>query len=149
VRAVVQRVSHARVVVEGRVTGTIQHGLLALIGVGAADDDAHAAWIAEKIATLRIFRDDAGLMNLSVEQAGGSVLLVSQFTLFGDARRGRRPSFASAASGEPAFRLFQYVGTTLERRGLTVAYGVFGADMNVESSNQGPVTILLDSDRTF
>jgi D-tyrosyl-tRNA(Tyr) deacylase len=149
VRAVVQRVSHARVVVEGRVTGTIQHGLLALIGVGAADDDAHGAWIAEKIATLRIFRDDAGLMNLSVEQAGGSVLLVSQFTLFGDARRGRRPSFASAASGEPAFRLFQYVGTTLERRGLTVAYGVFGADMDVESSNQGPVTILLDSDRTF
>jgi D-aminoacyl-tRNA deacylase len=105
--------------------------------------------MAEKIATLRIFRDDAGLMNRSVQDAGGAILLVSQFTLFGDARRGRRPSFASAASGERARSLYERVGATLETLGLTVAYGVFGADMDVELSNQGPVTILLDSDRTF
>jgi D-tyrosyl-tRNA(Tyr) deacylase len=149
VRAVVQRVSFARVIVDGRVSGAIDHGLLILLGVGETDTGAAAEWIAEKIATLRIFRDDRGLMNLSVEQTGGGILLVSQFTLFGDARRGRRPSFASAASGERAKMLFEQAGNALERRGLRVAYGVFGADMDVESSNQGPVTILLDSDRTF
>jgi D-tyrosyl-tRNA(Tyr) deacylase len=149
VRAVVQRVSSARVIVDGVVTGSIDRGLLVLLGVGESDANAAAEWIAEKIATLRIFRDDRGLMNLSVEQTRGAVLLVSQFTLFGDARRGRRPSFASAASGERAQKLFELAGNGLERRGLTVAYGVFGADMDVESSNQGPVTILLDSDRTF
>lgn len=135
--------------VDGQVSGAIEHGLLVLLGIGQTDGEASAGWMAEKIATLRIFRDDRGLMNLSVEQTGGAILLVSQFTLLGDARRGRRPSFASAAAGEAAFTLFQYVGSTLERRGLIVAYGVFGADMDVESSNQGPVTILLDSDRTF
>jgi D-tyrosyl-tRNA(Tyr) deacylase len=98
VRAVVQRVSFARAVVDGRVSGAIDHGLLVLLGVGDSDTAAAAEWIADKIATLRIFRDDGGLMNLSVEQTGGAILLVSQFTLFGDARRGRRPSFASAAS---------------------------------------------------
>jgi D-aminoacyl-tRNA deacylase len=149
VRAVVQRVSSARVVVDGRVCGAISNGLMVLLGVGASDDVAAAGWMAEKIATLRIFRDDAGLMNRSVQDAGGAILLVSQFTLFGDARRGRRPSFASAASGEQARSLYERVGATLETLGLTVAYGVFGADMDVELSNQGPVTILLDSDRTF
>jgi D-aminoacyl-tRNA deacylase len=149
VRAVVQRVTFARVVVDGRVSGAIDHGLLVLLGVCETDTGASAEWIADKVATLRIFRDDRGLMNLSVEQTGGAILLVSQFTLFGDARRGRRPSFASAAPGERAKMLFEQAGRTLEQRGLTVAYGVFGADMDVESSNQGPVTILLDSDRTF
>jgi D-tyrosyl-tRNA(Tyr) deacylase len=149
VRAVVQRVSFARVVVGGRVSGAIDHGLLVLLGVCETDTAASVEWIADKVATLRIFRDDRGLMNLSVEQTGGAILLVSQFTLFGDARRGRRPSFASAAPGEHAKMLFEQAGRTLEQRGLTVAYGVFGADMDVESSNQGPVTILLDSDRTF
>jgi len=149
VRAVVQRVSFARVVVDGHVSGAIDRGLLVLLAVGDTDAAAAAEWIADKIATLRIFRDDRGLMNLSVEQTGGAILLVSQFTLFGDARRGRRPSFASAAGGDRAQMLFELAGKTLERRGLTVAYGVFGADMDVESSNQGPVTILLDSDRTF
>ena len=148
-RAVVQRVSFARVVVDGHVSGAIDRGLLVLLAVGDTDAAAAAEWIADKIATLRIFRDDRGLMNLSVEQTGGAILLVSQFTLFGDARRGRRPSFASAAGGDRAQMLFELAGKTLERRGLTVAYGVFGADMDVESSNQGPVTILLDSDRTF
>jgi D-tyrosyl-tRNA(Tyr) deacylase len=145
----VQRVSFARVVVGGRVSGAIDHGLLVLLGVCETDTAASVEWIADKVATLRIFRDDRGLMNLSVEQTGGAILLVSQFTLFGDARRGRRPSFASAAPGEHAKMLFEQAGRTLEQRGLTVAYGVFGADMDVESSNQGPVTILLDSDRTF
>jgi D-tyrosyl-tRNA(Tyr) deacylase len=149
VRAVVQRVSSARVVVDGTVTGAIASGLMVLIGVGQSDVDESAKWMAEKIATLRIFRDDDGSMNRSVEQTGGAILLVSQFTLFGDARRGRRPSFATAASGETARELFERVGTELQRRGLTVAFGVFGADMDVELSNQGPVTILLDSDRTF
>jgi D-aminoacyl-tRNA deacylase len=149
VRAVVQRVSFARVVVDRRVSGAIDRGLLVLLAVGDTDTAAAAEWIADKIATLRIFRDDRGLMNLSVEQTDGAILLVSQFTLFGDARRGRRPSFASAAAGDRAQMLFELAGKTLERRGLTVAYGVFGADMDVESSNQGPVTILLDSDRTF
>jgi D-aminoacyl-tRNA deacylase len=149
VRAVVQRVSHARVVVDGRVSGEIQAGLLVLVGVGLADSETDADWLAEKIATLRIFRDERDLMNLSIEQSGGAVLLVSQFTLFGDARRGRRPSFAAAASGERARELFERAGQQLERRGLSVAYGVFGATMDVEGSNQGPVTILLDSERTF
>jgi D-tyrosyl-tRNA(Tyr) deacylase len=149
VRAVVQRVSFARVMVENHVSGAIDHGLLVLLGVGDTDTAAAAEWMADKIATLRIFRDDRGLMNLSVEQTCGAILLVSQFTLFGDARRGRRPSFTSAAAGDRAQMLFELAGNALERRGLRVAYGVFGADMDVESSNQGPVTILLDSDRTF
>lgn len=148
-RAVVQRVLQARVVVDGRVAGAIENGLMVLLGVGSEDTEIAAEWMADKIATLRIFRDERGLMNLSVEQSGGAILLVSQFTLFGDARRGRRPSFASAASGEAAKTLFERVGSALEKRDLTVAYGIFGADMNVELSNQGPVTILLDSDRTF
>ncbi|HEY1429487.1 MAG TPA: D-aminoacyl-tRNA deacylase [Candidatus Tumulicola sp.] len=144
-----QRVSRARVVVDGRVSGAIENGLLVFAGVGVGDRESDADWMADKIAGLRIFRDEHDLMNLSVEQAGGSVLLVSQFTLFGDARRGRRPSFAGAAAGERARELYERVGTRLQERGLSVAYGVFGADMDVEASNQGPVTILVDSERTF
>jgi D-aminoacyl-tRNA deacylase len=149
VRAVVQRVSDARVLVDGSETGAIDAGLVAYVSVGRNDTERDALWIGEKIAELRVFEDDEGRMNRSVEQSGGAVLLISQFTLLGDARRGRRPSFAAAASGDPARALYERVGRTLETRGLRVAYGVFGADMHVQQSNQGPVTILLDSERTF
>lgn len=145
----VQRVSNAAVSVDGSEAGAIDAGLVAYIGVGRNDTDRDAVWIAEKIAELRIFEDDEGRMNRSLEQCLGAVLLISQFTLLGDARRGRRPSFAAAASGEPARNLYERVGKMLETRGLRVAYGVFGADMQVRQSNQGPVTILLDSERTF
>ncbi|HVA28614.1 MAG TPA: D-aminoacyl-tRNA deacylase [Candidatus Baltobacteraceae bacterium] len=148
-RAVVQRVSCARVRAHERVTGAIEQGLLVLVGVGVDDEPDAARWMAEKIANLRIFCDDAGLMNRSVLDIGGAVLVVSQFTLLGDARKGRRPSFITAAKEPKASALYQLVGTELERIGLRVAYGEFGADMDVESVNDGPVTILLDSDRTF
>jgi D-aminoacyl-tRNA deacylase len=149
VRAVVQRVSNARVSVDGSETGAIDAGLVAYVGVGRNDTERDALWLADKIAELRIFEDEEGRMNRSVEQSGGAILLVSQFTLLGDARHGRRPSFAAAAGGEPARKLYERVGSALETRGLRVAYGLFGADMNVQQSNQGPVTILLDSERTF
>lgn len=148
-RAVVQRVSRAIVRVEERIVGEIGGGLLVLLGVGVADDDDDARWIAEKVANLRIFVDDAGLMNRSVLDLGGEVLLVSQFTLHGDARKGRRPSFIAAAKEPLASALYENAGRALEALGLRVAYGEFGADMQVESINDGPVTILLDSDRTF
>jgi D-aminoacyl-tRNA deacylase len=149
VRAVVQRVSSARVLVGERTSGAIDRGLLVFVGVEQSDSDADATWLAAKIATMRIFRDAGDRMNLAVDEAGGAILLVSQFTLLGDARRGRRPSFARAASADVAQRLFERVGVELEARGLGVAYGVFGADMDVQASNQGPVTILLDSNQTF
>ncbi len=148
-RAVVQRVSRACVRVGERVTGAIEEGLLVLLGVGVDDEPDAARAMAEKIANLRIFCDDAGLMNRSVLDIGGAVLVVSQFTLLGDARKGRRPSFITAAKEPKASALYQLVGTELERIGLRTAYGEFGADMDVESINDGPVTILLDSDRTF
>ena len=148
-RAVVQRVSSSRVLVGERTSGAIDRGLLVFVGVEQSDSDADATWVAGKIATMRIFRDAGDRMNLAVDEAGGAILLVSQFTLLGDARRGRRPSFARAAPAEVAQRLFERVGVELEARGLEVAYGVFGADMVVQASNQGPVTILLDSNQTF
>ncbi|HKU81385.1 MAG TPA: D-aminoacyl-tRNA deacylase [Candidatus Tumulicola sp.] len=148
-RAVVQRVARAEVRVAGRVTGAIGLGVLALLGVGRDDEAADAAWIAEKIATLRIFSDEAGLMNRSVLVVGGAILLVSQFTLYGDARKGRRPSFVAAASGTRAQTLYELVGRTLAARGLAVSYGEFGADMDVELLNRGPVTLLIDSKRNF
>jgi D-tyrosyl-tRNA(Tyr) deacylase len=123
--------------------------LLVFIGVGVNDSDNDASWMAEKIAGLRIFHDDAGLMNRSVVESNGSVLLVSQFTLFGDARKGRRPSFISAAKEPLASGLYERAGRELEKAGLAVAYGEFGADMAVELVNDGPVTILLDSKRLF
>ena len=144
-----QRVSDASVSVDGSETGAIDAGLVAYVGIGRNDTERDALWIAEKIAELRVFEDAEGRMNRSLEQHGGAVLLISQFTLLGDARRGRRPSFAAAASGEPARVLYENVGIVLETRGVRVAYGVFGADMEVRQSNQGPVTILLDSERTF
>jgi D-aminoacyl-tRNA deacylase len=149
VRAVVQRVTSASVRVAERVTGAIGPGLLVLVGVSVDDGDGDATWMAEKVAGLRIFHDDLGLMNRSVVESNGSVLLVSQFTLFGDARKGRRPSFITAAKEPLASGLYERTGRELERIGLTVAYGEFGADMAVELVNDGPVTILLDSKRLF
>jgi D-aminoacyl-tRNA deacylase len=149
VRAVVQRVTRASVRVAERVTGAIETGLLVFVGVAVDDEPDDARWLAEKIANLRIFCDDAGLMNRSVLDIGGSVLVVSQFTLHGDARKGRRPSFITAAKEPKASALYALTGSELARLGLTVAYGEFGADMAVELLNDGPVTILLDSDRAF
>jgi len=137
-RAVVQRVSRARVTADGSVTGEIAMGLLILLGVGRDDTSAVAASMAEKISNLRIFEDEVGKMNRSLLDVKGSALVVSQFTLYGDARGQRRPSFVAAAPPE-----------ALRRLGVTVAAGVFGAMMSVELVNEGPVTILLDSDKTF
>lgn len=120
-----------------------------LLGVGVDDEDADAQTVSEKIANLRIFQDDAGLMNRSVLDVHGGVLLISQFTLHGDARRGRRPSFITAAREDVAKPLYERVGAYLERLGLPVGYGVFGARMDVELVNDGPVTILLDTKKTF
>lgn len=148
-RAVVQRVSRASVTVDGAITGAIERGLLVLLGVGVDDDDADAQTMSEKIANLRIFPDEQGLMNRSVVDAGGGVLLVSQFTLHGDARKGRRPSFITAAREDLAKPLYERVGALLERTGLNVGYGIFGAHMDVELVNDGPVTILLDTKKAF
>jgi D-aminoacyl-tRNA deacylase len=149
VRAVVQRVSRARVTVEGRVTGEIGAGLLVLVGVGVDDGDADAGTLADKLANLRIFPDDDGLMNRSVVEAGGDVLLVSQFTLLGDVRRGRRPSFVAAAKEPLARRLYELTGAELAAANVRVEYGEFGAHMAVELANDGPVTILIDTKRAF
>ena len=148
-RAVVQRVSHARVTVQGSVTGEIAEGLMILIGVGRNDTAAVAANMAEKIAHLRIFEDEQPKMNLSLLDVKGSALVVSQFTLYGDARGQRRPSFIAAAPPEQAKKLYEEFCETLRNFGVTVATGVFQAMMSVELVNEGPVTILLDSDKTF
>jgi len=149
VRAVVQRVSRASVAVEGRVTGAIGRGLLALVGVAVDDEERDAVVIGEKIAGLRIFPDEDGLMNRSVVEAEGAVLVVSQFTLLGDVRKGRRPSFIAAARETLATELYERVGAVIAARGIHVEYGEFGAHMDVELVNDGPVTILLDSKRAF
>jgi D-aminoacyl-tRNA deacylase len=148
-RAVVQRVSRASVRAEDRIVGAIGAGLLALVSVGVDDDASDARSMADKLAALRIFPDDQGLMNRSVVDSGGSVLLVSQFTLHGDVRRGRRPSFVAAAKEPQARDLYELVGHELKSAGLTVAYGEFGARMEVELINTGPVTILVDTKRAF
>lgn len=148
-RAVVQRVSRARVTVQGRVTGEIGTGLMILLGVGRNDTSAVAVSMAEKIAHLRIFGDDEGKMNRSLLDAKGSALVVSQFTLYGDARGQRRPSFIAAAPPDQAKKLYEEFSEALCRFEVRVATGVFQAMMSVESVNEGPVTILLDSDKTF
>ena len=148
-RAVVQRVSRARVTVECRVTGEIGAGLLILLGIGRNDTSAVAVSMAEKIAHLRIFEDDERKMNRSLLDAKGSALVVSQFTLYGDARGQRRPSFIAAAPPDQAKKLYENFSEALRRLGVSVATGVFQAMMSVESVNEGPVTILLDSDKTF
>jgi D-aminoacyl-tRNA deacylase len=148
-RAVVQRVSRASVAVEGRVTGEIGPGLLVLLGVSGSDGPGDADYLAEKIAGLRIFEDAAGRMNRSVTDVGGAVLAVSQFTLYGDARRGRRPSFDEAARPERARELYEHFVAQIARHGLRCATGQFQAMMSVSLVNEGPVTILLDSGKTF
>jgi D-tyrosyl-tRNA(Tyr) deacylase len=149
VRAVVQRVTRAKVTVDDRITGEIGAGLLVLVGVGRDDGASDARWLAEKLAGLRIFHDENDQMNRSVVDIGGSILLVSQFTLHGDVRKGRRPSFITAADPAIAKPLYESVGSGLTALGIPVAYGEFGAHMAVESVNDGPVTILLDSKRVF
>jgi D-tyrosyl-tRNA(Tyr) deacylase len=148
-RAVVQRVSRARVTVEGRATGEIGSGLMILLGVGREDTSAVAASMAEKIANLRIFEDDQGKMNRSLLDVRGAALVVSQFTLYGDARGQRRPSFISAAPPEEAKALYEKFSAAMQALGIIVATGIFQAMMSVELVNEGPVTILLDSDKTF
>lgn len=148
-RAVVQRVSRARVTVDGGITGEIAGGLMILLGVGRDDTSAVAVSMAEKIANLRIFEDDERKMNRSLLDIKGSALVVSQFTLYGDARGQRRPSFVAAAPPEQASKLYEEFSEALRRLGVAVASGVFGAMMSVELVNEGPVTILLDSDKTF
>ncbi len=148
-RAVVQRVSRAAVRVDGETTGEIGLGLLALLGVGQGDSEPDASYLADKIAGLRIFEDANGKMNLSVGDVGGGVLVVSQFTLYGDVRKGRRPSFDAASRPDEADRLYQRFCALLRAKGLTVQTGVFQAMMDVELINQGPVTILLDSKKMF
>ena len=148
-RAVVQRVSRASVKVGDELTGEIGKGLLVLLGVGQDDSQADADYLAEKIAGLRIFEDEAGKMNLSVMDAGGAVLAVSQFTLFGDIRRGKRPSFDAAARPERARELYDYFVQRVRGLGLRCETGRFQAMMEVELVNAGPVTILLDSKKLF
>lgn len=144
-RAVVQRVSEAAVRVEGRVVGQIGAGLLVLLGVGKGDQEADADYLAEKILNLRIFADAQGQMNLSVLDTSGEVLAVSQFTLYADTRRGRRPGYSAAAPPEEANRLYRYFVGRLRESGLPVEEGVFRAMMDVSLVNRGPVTILLES----
>ncbi|HZP23324.1 MAG TPA: D-aminoacyl-tRNA deacylase [Terriglobales bacterium] len=148
-RAVVQRVSRASVSVDTEITGAIDLGLLVLLGVGQEDSEADADYLADKIAGLRIFEDDAGKMNLSVTDVGGAVLAVSQFTLFGDVRRGKRPSFDAAARSERAKELYEYFVSRVRSFGLPCETGRFQAMMDVELVNSGPVTILLDSTKAF
>ena len=148
-RAIIQRVTRARVTVASRVAGEIQTGVLILLGVGRADTPESAEYLAEKIANLRIFADDAGKMNRSLVEIGGSALVVSQFTLYGDTRGGRRPSYIQAASPEEANRLYEEFVRRLRSFGVQVETGVFQAHMEVELVNDGPVTILLDSEKTI
>jgi D-tyrosyl-tRNA(Tyr) deacylase len=148
-RAVIQRVSRARVTVEGQTVGAIERGFLVLLGVGQGDTAADAEYLAEKTAGLRVFADAEGKMNLALADAGGAVLVVSQFTLYGDCRKGRRPSFDEAAAPELANSLYHKYAEALRTRGLHVETGTFQAMMDVELVNDGPVTLLLDSGRLF
>lgn len=148
-RAVVQRVSRASVGVAGQTVGAIDRGLMVLLGVARGDTAQDADYLADKTAGLRIFEDDAGKMNRSVEETGGGILVVSQFTLLGDCRKGRRPGFTEAAPPELADALYESYVATLRERGIKVATGVFRADMQVALVNDGPVTLLLDSRKQF
>lgn len=145
-RAVLQRAAYGRCTVDGRVTGQIEGGLVILLGVGPQDTPAEAERLAQKIARLRIFSDAAGKMNLSVQDAGGAVLSISQFTLYADTRRGNRPGFSGAAAPALAQELYGTFNAALLAEGLQVEEGIFGADMNIELLNDGPVTLILDTD---
>lgn len=144
-KAVIQRVSKASVEVDGRIVGQIRQGLLVLVGVAREDKESDGRMLAEKLRTLRIFSDEQGKMNRSLMDVGGSILLVSQFTLLGSTRNGRRPSFDEAAPPDEAKRLYESVADELRRQGTAVETGVFAAHMNVESVNDGPVTFVLDT----
>jgi D-tyrosyl-tRNA(Tyr) deacylase len=144
-RAVLQRVSSARILVAGEVVGQINHGLLVLLGVARPDTEAQARWLAEKIIGLRIFSDDAGKMNRDVTEVGGEVLVVSQFTLYGDCQKGRRPSFIDAAPPEIAVPLYEAFVTEVRALGVRTATGRFGAMMRVELVNDGPVTVIVEA----
>ncbi len=148
-RAVVQRVSRAEVRVQGETVGRIGRGFLVFVGVAPDDDQDDAAYIAEKVVGLRVFEDDAGKMNLSLADVGGAVLVVSQFTLLADCRKGRRPSFTGAAPPDRAEALYREVVRLIRARGVPVETGRFRAEMEVELVNDGPVTLLLDSGRLF
>jgi D-tyrosyl-tRNA(Tyr) deacylase len=148
-RAVVQRVSRASVKVEERIVGQIDAGLLVLLGVGNGDVEADADYLVDKVAGLRIFEDRDGKMNRSVIDTGGAILAVSQFTLFGDVRRGKRPSFDDAARPEQAKKLYEYFVERVRAAGVRCETGTFQAMMQVELANEGPVTILLDSRKLF
>ncbi|NIA14058.1 MAG: D-tyrosyl-tRNA(Tyr) deacylase [Nitrospiraceae bacterium] len=148
-RAVVQRASQASVSVDGEVVGRIGRGLVVFLGVGGDDGEKDAVFISDKVALLRCFEDGDGKFNRSVLDVGGGILLISQFTVHGDCRKGRRPSFTAAARPELAVPLYEHVGDLLRGKGLVVETGRFGAHMNVEVANDGPVTLLVDSKRVF
>lgn len=148
-RAVVQRVTEASVTIDGVIVGQISQGLMVLLGVGKEDEEADVIYLADKIAGLRIFTDENGKMNLSLQDIQGEVLVVSQFTLYADCRKGKRPGFSEAALPETSVPLYEQFVARLKTMGLSVATGVFGADMLVSLANDGPVTILLDSKKTF
>jgi D-tyrosyl-tRNA(Tyr) deacylase len=143
-RVVLQRVSRASVTIDGRTTGAVERGFCLLVGLTHSDTEATVDWMAEKVAGLRLFSDAEGKMNLGLEEVGGAVLVVSQFTLYGDAAKGRRPSFVDAARPEHAIPLYHRFIAALRDRGLTVATGEFGAQMLVEIHNDGPVTLILE-----
>lgn len=143
-RVVLQRVSKAAVRIDGRLAGEIGQGFCLLVGFTHGDTTAQVDWMAEKVAGLRLFSDAGGKMNLGLEDVGGALLVISQFTLYGDSAKGRRPSFIDAARPETAIPLYQRFLEVLRQRGLTVAAGEFGADMKVEIHNDGPVTLILD-----
>ena len=148
-RAVVQRVTESSVTVDGQITGATDEGLVVLIGVEEGDTDKDAGYIADKVSGLRIFEDENEKMNLSVKDVGGSILAISQFTLLGDVRKGKRPSFITAEDPEIANRLYQQVCENIRNQGIKVETGTFQAHMLVKIYNNGPVTILLDSRKTF
>ncbi len=148
-RAVVQRVKEADVIVDNNITGSINKGLMVLLGVEEGDTEADALYMADKITGLRIFEDEEGKMNLSIKDVGGDILAVSQFTLLGDARKGKRPSFSKAARPDEANRLYRHFIDLVEERDVKTQEGVFQAEMLVRIYNDGPVTILLDSKKLF
>ncbi|MCL5037680.1 MAG: D-aminoacyl-tRNA deacylase [Chloroflexi bacterium] len=148
-RAVIQRVTESVVTVDGKVLGRIDDGLLILLGVGADDEKADADYMAEKIANLRIFRDEEGKMNLSLIDTGGKALIISQFTIYGDCRKGRRPGFTDAAPPDKGKSLYEYFIEKMKDLGVVTGQGEFGAMMKVSLVNDGPVTFILDSKRLF
>ena len=144
-RVVVQRAKNAKVVVEGETVGAIEHGLMLLVGVTHSDTREDAAYVSDKIANLRIFEDESGKMNLSLLDIGGEVLSVSQFTLYGDCRKGRRPNFMEAAKPDYANDIYKQFNEELAKKGLKVETGIFGAMMDVQFTNDGPVTLIIES----